>query len=356
MLLNNEKYCWAWDKVYIKSNGRMPCWCDAGETYTIIENRDFSKLDFVKHMLNHEEMRRMRLKILLGNEYFIKECKNCCCMVDELRGKHYRFKFGEERDQSAYLSIVKAIKHLDKVRRERGWEYGSIDSISEIQIEPSFPCNLKCGGCLQGTTNPLDTEHAPYILPYEWFTQILDSILYHNIQLRRIRFVGRGEPTLNKKYRDMIKYVNLSMPKARLSMDTNANQEFLMEYLLLESINCSIDGSDQVCYEKYRIGGNFDKAIDFMKKGIQLKEKYDSNCNIIWKYILFDVNDGISQLNEAQRIAKQIGIQELRFIITHTGSYDGNVKPSTRYQSLEDIKSYLIDNPIFDKANGSYAT
>jgi len=356
MFLNNRKYCWAWDKVYIKSNGRVPCWCDSGEKYTILANKDFEKCDFVPDILNHQHMRDMRTKILLNNQYYIPECGTCCCMVDENRGKHYRFGVDELIDDRSNHKAQAAIDYLSDVSKARNWAFGSIDKISEIQMEPSFPCNLRCGGCLQGLPNPLKTEDPPYVLPYEWFVKIIDSIQNHDVSLGLIRFVGRGEPTLNKAYPQMLLYVNRQMPHTRLSMDTNANQDFKTEYMLLDTINCSIDGVEQSSYQQYRIGGVLDKALDFMKIGVEMNKKFESSCKIIWKYILFDVNDDYELLNQAQNMAKKFGIHELRFVLTHAGSYDGKVKPSKTFSNMQVLQAYIQANKIFDGTTGSFAT
>jgi len=356
MLLGYRKYCWAWDRIYIKANGRVPCWCDTGEKYTILDNREYNQLDFVPDILNHEYMREMRIQVLNRNKYFIRECATCCCMVDENRGKHFRFGGDEKPDDQANSKADMALRYLEDVHKNRDWPYGSIDDICEIQLEPSFPCNLRCGGCLQGLPEPLKTESPPYVFPYEWFTKTIDSINDHSVTLRQIRFVGRGEPTLNKKFADMLTYVNRIMPDTRLGMDTNANQEFKHEYLLMDAINCSIDGVTQNSYEKYRIGGVLDKAFKFMETAAFLTRKYETQGKIVWKYILFDVNDTLEELNEAQRLSKQLGIHELRLVMTHAGSFDRKVNPSSRFQSMEQLQTYIRENPIFQGTTGAFAT
>ena len=153
----------------------------------------------------------------------------------------------------------------------------------------------------------------------------------------------------------MVKYTKSAMPATRIHMDTNANQPFKPEYLLMNNINCSIDGMDSESYGIYRKGGDFDKAIEFMRDGIKLKKKADKTlnvdmCKINWKYILFDGNDAIEQLNEAQRIAKDLDIYKLCFIITHGPT------PSKRYKNLDHLIKYIQGNKIFSRTTCSYAT
>lgn len=355
LILEDTKYCWAWNRVYVKANGRVPCWCDAGETHTIVY-KQFNEVDFIQDIVNSEQMRNMRGEIIFGNKNYIKECDTCCCMTDESRSKHFRFS-DKQPDYESSRQSTQATRIMNRVHKQRGWPIGSIDRISEIQLEPSFPCNLKCPGCLQGFhENPISTEVGPYIFPYPWFERMIKSIIDNKVRLNRIAFVGRGEPTLNSKYPDMIKLARETIPDLTMSMDTNSNQQFKPEYLLLDWINCSIDGSDQDSYGMYRRGGQFGKALEFMRSGTEMKKTQNSQCKIRWKYILFDSNDSDECINRAQQIATDLGIDELNLIITHCGAYDGSVKPSPRFETLEKLNQYIKANPLFHMTIGSHAT
>lgn len=350
------KYCWAWNRVYVKANGRIPCWCDSGEPHTII-HVPFDQVDFIQDIVNSPQMRKMRTTINLENNNYIKECTTCCCMTDENRGAHFRFADKSNPDQQPQKYSLAAANNMRKVNQQRGWPMGSIDHIHHIQLEPSFPCNLKCPGCLQGILkNPLDTEPGPYIFPYSWFEKMVRSIIHNKVQLDSISFVGRGEPTLNQEYPQMLAHARRMLPHLLMSMDTNANQKFKPEYLHLSYINCSIDGSDQQSYEKYRHGGKLDKAVQFMTEAVLLKKRLSSKCHIRWKYILFNTNDADQQLNRAQQMASEMGIDQLHLVITHTGSYDGKVAPSSRFKTMTQINEYINNNPIFKHTVASRAT
>lgn len=358
-ILDAEKpplFCWAWNRVYVKANGRVPCWCDTGEPHTIV-HKQFDKVDFISGIVNSPEMCAFRGQTLYAKQHYISQCETCCCMIDNIRGKHFRFADGDKPDFQPAQKSTAARKILKRVHEQRGWPIGSIDRIAEIQLEPSFPCNLKCPGCLQGFhPNPMETEIGPYVFPLKWFHKMLESIILHNVQLNRIVYVGRGEPTLNRQFTAMLTHARDVMPDLIMSMDTNSNQPFKDEYLLLNWINCSIDGSDQQSYESYRRGGIFDKTIQFMQDAITRKKIINSNCQIHWKYILFDTNDSDECLNRAQQIAKDIGIDELNLIITHCGSFDGSINPSKRFKTIASISDYTKQNPIFQHIIGSRST
>lgn len=345
--LFHDKFCWSYNRIYIKANGRVPCWCDNGETHTVVD-KDFSSVDFITDIVNASEMRKMRLDILESNKQYIPECKNCSCFLTAGNRKFKRYH-DSELANDVQQQAESAYKWLKNVSKTRDWPLGSIDKISEIQLESSFPCGLKCPACIHGIhPAPLSTEKPPYFFPLAWFQHMIDCANTHNVEIKRIQYCGKGEPTLNKALPEMIKYAHKC--NIAQSIDTNANQDFDNDYLLLDRINCSIDGSSKESYGTYRRKGNWDKAVHFMRTAAEAKRQFKSDCLIRWKYILFDSTESVEQLNAAQLLAKELGIDELDFVITACGSHDLSVLPPQKMNSIDIVKSYLNDNKIFPNA------
>jgi sulfatase maturation enzyme AslB (radical SAM superfamily) len=343
-LVKQTLYCWAWNRIYVKANGRVPCWCDAGEPHTVI-HKDLSNCDFITDIVNSIEMRRLRLTIIRDAHPYIQECDRCCCLLrqDQTRNKRY---LDSDVAENVSHQAKQALQELRKTARLRGWDLGSIDRISEIQLEPSFPCNLRCPGCLHGWhPEPLKSEVPPYLLPLDWFTRIVDSIVEHAVRLERIAFVGRGEPTLNKSFPQMLNYARANLPRLTMSMDTNSTQPFKTEYLLMTWINCSIDGSTKESYDTYRRGGDFSSAIEFMRQAATKKKQLGRDCKIRWKYILFSTNSEKRLLDKAQEMAKEIGVDELDFVITACGAADGSILPFPT--TVAEMTNYINNNKIF---------
>ncbi len=246
--------------------------------------------------------------------------------------------------------------YLLKVNRNRNWPFGSIDKISELQLEPSFPCNLKCPGCLHGWhPEPLSTEEAPYLFPLSWFIKIIDSTIEHAVKLQRIAFVGRGEPTLNKDFPAMIRHARENVPGIVMSMDTNATQPFKEEYLLLDWINCSIDGSTKESYDAYRLEGDFGKTISFIAEAVESKKRLNKNCKIRWKYILFNTSESKELMDKAQEMSKELGVDELNFVITDCGSHDNSVLPAQNMNTLNKVNHYINNSRIFKETVVSHS-
>lgn len=341
-----QYYCWAWNRVYVKSNGRVPCWCDAGEPHTIIK-ADFDKDDFIYDVVNSAQMREMRLKILTENELYIPQCDKCCCLLTQGLRKHKRY-LDSPLDMEVATKASNALNIMNRVTRLRGWPMGSIDRVSEMQVEPSFPCNLRCPGCLHGWhPDAMGSEERPFFLPLEWFEKIIDSHVANAVKLDRIAFVGRGEPTLNKSFPQMLAHARAHIPSVFMSMDSNSTHPFKDDYLTLDKINCSIDGSTKEAYDTYRRGGDFNAACNFMANATAAKRRLSSKCKIRWKYILFNTTEDFYLLNKAQQMANEIGIDELDLVITACGAADGSVTPPLIMNNLETVQHYIDTNKIF---------
>jgi hypothetical protein len=85
---------------------------------------------------------------------------------------------------------------------------------------------------------------------------------------------------------------------------------------------CSIDGSTPESYSTYRIGGNFDKAMSFLRAATTRKRETGSRTKFVWKYILFDTTESVELMNNAQRMALDLGVGR-------PGSQDGTAPPVT---------------------------
>jgi wyosine [tRNA(Phe)-imidazoG37] synthetase (radical SAM superfamily) len=242
-----------------------------------------------------------------------------------------------------------------RVQAERGWPLGSLDWIGNLHLEPSLPCTLRCPACLQGfDPNLLRREGPPYYVSMDVVDSIMRSVKRHDVTVRRIGFGGRGEPTLNPRLPEIARRCREACPAAIIETDTNAQHPFHDDFLLLDAIFCSIDGSTQESYETYRIGGRFEKCLKFMKAAVERKRALNSNCQIVWKYILFNTTESIELLDLAQHTAAELGIDTLWFVITWTAGTNGKVFPPRKMTTQEAVQAYLESHPIFPDTRVKY--
>jgi len=131
-----------------------------------------------------------------------------------------------------------------------------------------------------------------------------------------IEFCGQGEPLDHKDFPALLAVVKEFYPKARLRLITNGNHSYTEKVgtAFIDEVMVSIDGASQESYQKYRIGGSLNEALQFAKQAKIAKPQ----SKVIWKYILFDHNDTPEEIELAERTAEQLNIDQLQFVRTHT--------------------------------------
>ena len=345
-------FCKYWDSIFIKANTRIPCGCDHGETYTMVAT-DMEKVDFVPEVLNGPVFREMRVKMAIQNRAFIEECRPCAFFKPldpeyDATGRNPRFPALTESDQHAATQ-------LEDVAIRRGWPLGSIDWIASLHLEPSLPCTLRCPGCKQGfDPDLLRREGVPFYFSPAVVDNIARSCVQHNVTVRRVGFGGRGEPTLSPYTPQIIRSCREAFPNAVLESDTNAQHTFKDEFLMLDAMYCSIDGSTPEAYATYRLGGNFENAISFLRAAVKRKKELGARTEFYWKYILFNTTESVELMNKAQEMARDIGVDVLLFVITWMAGTNGKVFPPRKMTTFDALNAYLRANPIFPNTRIKY--
>jgi radical SAM protein with 4Fe4S-binding SPASM domain len=178
-----------------------------------------------------------------------------------------------------------------------------------LAIEPTTSCNLRCPECTSGLrafTRPTG------MLDMDFFKSIVDGA---EKELMYLNFYFQGEPFLNRKLSEMISYS--SAKKIYTSTSTNAhyldddNAKRIVESGL-DRLIISIDGTTQAVYEKYRIGGSLEKVLKGAGNIIFWKKKLKKKLPlIVFQFLVVKHNE--HQVNEAKKIAKEIGADKIVF-------------------------------------------
>lgn len=289
--------CISNNSIYLRSNGDLVCWCDAGVGKTLRsfdENLDYGKDVYLGPVYNF-----IRKKLYANEMPFPDFCKRCLMLKDNAEiSSHY----------------------LDN------------KIIQIFQVEPTIRCGLECPGCL--TQERRRELPEPHVLDMRVFEKILNDFKRNGIKIGMLDFTGHGEPLLNKDIWNMVKAARDRFPTTYIRIGTNCNASFNEKYIDsgVSDIMCAIDGVDQETYGKYRINGKFDRAYNFMKKFSILSKQRKKDIKVIWKYVLFEHNDSIDNLVKAQELATEAMVDELRFVNTQLGpnssrNFDNSVVP-----------------------------
>tara|TARA_B100000795_G_scaffold270077_1_gene262607 strand:+ start:24673 stop:25824 length:1152 start_codon:yes stop_codon:yes gene_type:complete len=197
-----------------------------------------------------------------------------------------KIKFEINKHEEIYIlfnqqDIIKVFKYL--IFRNRFRESGdkkiSFKAPTYLLIEPVSTCNLRCPFCFQ--TDKSFTK-KPYmgVMNFDLFKKIVDEA--DSLKIGAITIASRGEPTLHKNYKDMLKYIGEK--KNIFEVKTNTNATFLNEdnchAILKNNISQVVISSDHYIkekYEKLRLGANFEKIVENVDRLFNIRNTYYPN-------------------------------------------------------------------------------
>ncbi len=177
-------------------------------------------------------------------------------------------------------------------------------------IDPCNVCNLRCPLCPTGL-NDLGREQS--MMSLEHFKRYFDPFAPY---LFEVYMHNWGESLLNKQVYEMIAHAqsrdvgtNLSSNFVKIAPDDIENiLDSGLEYLII-----SLDGTNQETYVQYRVGGDYDCVIENLSALIRRRNARKLKRPFIeWQFIVMRQNE--HQVPEAERLAKKLGVDLLRFI------------------------------------------
>jgi len=187
-----------------------------------------------------------------------------------------------------------------------------------LTIDPTNFCTLRCPFCPTGQNRNSRTKA---ILSLENFKKILDEL---GPYLIHIDFCNWGEPLLNKEIYKMIKYTKQYNVDTKVDSNFNYFGEKDAEEMILSGLDkliVSIDGTTQETYSKYRVGGDFNKAMDNLKLLIKKKRQLNkANPYISWQFLVFRHNE--HEIEDVKRIGNDLGVDHVGITKAFIGDKD----------------------------------
>jgi len=132
-----------------------------------------------------------------------------------------------------------------------------------LLIEPVSTCNLRCPFCFQ-TDKSFTKKPFMGVIDFDFFKKIIDQA--DELETGAVTIASRGEPTMHKKYIEMLEYIN--QKKNIFEIKTNTNGTYLTEKMChaifknnVTQIVISSDHYIKEDYERLRLGSNFEKVV-----------------------------------------------------------------------------------------------
>jgi len=295
------------DSLYVKANGEMTCWDDVGES-KILRQLDESNVRERKErdLFSFRELVHIRRSFREGGLPYPGTCERC-----------------------AVRSHGGIVRTLYPTR------------LRILHIESSYLCHLSCPECIPAKLRG-DLKGPPYNMTTEMLKGLLRQLQDEGVQaIETIHFEGRGDPLLNPAMGELIKITKHLYPRAFTMATTHGSYRYFPWIVDsgLDLLRVSIDGAYAESYLKYRVGGDFDRTIAFLKQVRDERERSGSHLRVMWKYILFEWNDSDDEIRHAAQLANELKA-ELNFVLTYS---PGRSKRFPDKESLKRIKSVAPD-------------
>ena len=189
-----------------------------------------------------------------------------------------------------------------------------------LMVETSVLCNLHCRSCDRTVQNLrtkklMDLKDIRRVSGYLRENQV-QKVVLHNL----------GEPFLSPRIGETFRILREDNPDLFMRLSTNMllidNDEKREAAMLLNHITVSLDGINTPMVVKYQRGGNFGKAYQNMCDLVSFRNRKQKKEPIIsWQYLLFNWSDAPTTIRKAIALAKDSGVDEIRFSPTYSPWY-----------------------------------
>lgn len=218
-----------------------------------------------------------------------------------------------------------------------------------VSIEPTTTCNLRCPECPSGLRS---FSRPTGNLDEGFFKKTIDEL---HKDLIYLIFYFQGEPYINPKFLDMVRYAHqkgiytITSTNGHYLKDENAKKTVESG---LDRMIISVDGTTQEVYQSYRKNGHLDTVLQGAKNMVKWKRELKSKTpHLIFQFLVVRPNE--HQIPEIYRLAKEIGIDEVKLKTAQIYDYQhGNpliptIDQYSRYQQQSD-GSFVIKNELLN--------
>jgi radical SAM protein with 4Fe4S-binding SPASM domain len=155
-----------------------------------------------------------------------------------------------------------------------------------IYVEPSDRCNFRCKFCPTGDRRLMEKVGRSFEnMRFQLYKKVVDDICDFETPIKVLRLYKDGEPLLNPRFADMVRYANEKQCADRIDTTTNAsllNQKRNIDIIEagLTRINISIEGVNETQYldfSGYKI--SFEKLVANIRHFYEHREQ----CEVIIK-------------------------------------------------------------------------
>lgn len=217
-----------------------------------------------------------------------------------------------------------------------------------VDLVPMKTCTLNCIYCECGKTSHLTLERKEYV-SFEAVKKELTHYLAHHARPDYITFSGSGEPTLNSKIGDVIRFLKDRVPDIPVAVLTNSTlisqKQVRSDIKNAEVVIPSLDAATEKIFNKINRPSphvHVDKIIDGL---IRFRKEYDG---AIWLevFIIPGMNDTTAELNALKLVIGKIKPDQV-----HLNTLDRPGSVSTLRAATREELEHVLD--VFQMENAA---
>ena len=180
-----------------------------------------------------------------------------------------------------------------------------------LRIEVSPYCSLRCPGCMMGDMDL--TESSPEhrrsgMMDYQTFVASVEPLVPW---LLKVNLYDEGEPLLNKRIYDMVRYLSHhdvgSCISSNFSLPLSDDTLHELVHCGLEHLVVSLDGATQETYSRYRKGGKLSLVVENVRRLQRLLDASPSSKLKIELQFL-DFGDNSAEQEDVRALAESLGV------------------------------------------------
>lgn len=203
--------------------------------------------------------------------------------------------------------------------------------MSRFYFEPVSTCQLKCKLC---PSQKFDNQRKG-IMNFEKYKNFIEKCISEGYMKPgdEVHLYGFGEPTLHPMLSEMIQILTKNKIITKINTNGLALEKDLWQRLVKAGLTkclISLDGNDEKTYQKYRVGGDYNKVITNIKNICS----NHSNTKIEVQMIVFEHN--FSQIENFIENVRKLGVDIVT--IKKARTWDGSDKETNLLNLPEEYK------------------
>ncbi|MBI9039279.1 MAG: radical SAM protein [Bacteroidales bacterium] len=211
-----------------------------------------------------------------------------------------------------------------------------------LDLVPHKVCSLNCIYCECGKTNNLTVERKEYV-SYEEVCEELDHYFSNNPDPDYITFSGSGEPTLNSRIGDILKFIKNKKPDIPVALLTNgtlfSDKKVIEEILIADLILPSLDAASEIAFKKINRPESSIKIDKYINGLIDFRKEYKGK---IWLEVLLipGYNDDAEDLKLLKTAIEKINPDKIQLNTLDRPGVIDNIYAFSK-QGLQEIADFL---------------